>query len=378
MERVKYSKDECIEIVLKIQNELGDNHVITDRDLRKNFISSSVRHYWSSIDALRKDLGLPNFVKYTEKEIIDSYVNYAKKNGYFPSFEESKKIWEAHNLPNPYYIHNKYRSWISFMCQCDYIPNHYIKKDGKLVKEYDNPDFLKQLVLDITKKLNRRPKRYEIEEEYGIQLSKVFKKHFGSYNNCLKELDIIPQSRKYTDAELEEAFMRFVNQYHRTPSCNDFIYGDYPSHTVYQDRFGSWVNACIHYGFKPNCRKPEYYLENGERCDSRYEVDVSRWFLSNNIKYTRNIPYTNIDNYYKGKMNCDYKITDWQGNIWYIEVVGFINSLYETKYTSEQQIYMQKLLYKKKLLERSCCNYRFLFRKELETKTLDELMSFLL
>lgn len=382
MTKIKYTKEECVNIILSLQKEIGEKEVISYTLLKKRGLECTIHNYWKDIYELRKDLRLyepSEYHRYNDDEIIQSYKEYAQSIGKFPEYGEAKQIWKEYHLPNPETVHRRFKSWALFSYKCGYIPNYYILKDGELKKEYEDPIFLKQLVLDIYSKINKRPKLKEVNDYYGVQLTRVFKKYFGSYNNCLKELGIIPRSREYTDEELDEAFYRFINTYHRTPSCNDFVGREgYPSFTLYQYRFGSWVKACMHYGAKPNCKKPEYYLEDGERCDSRFEVDVSNWLRKNNIIYKRNIPYTDIDSRYSGKMNCDYYVISNHGIPWYIEIVGFINGKSESRYSSEEQLYLTKLRYKEKLLERNNIKYKFIFRKELETKTLDDLMSFLL
>ena len=147
---------------------------------------------------------------------------------------------------------------------------------------------------------------------------------------------------------------------------------------MYQQRFGSWAEACIAYGYKPNCRDEKYYMDDGEVCDSSYEYDISVWLKSHNIAYERTINYQDFIDNYKGKMNCDYKFTLSNGDIWYVEMAGFIKTYDFTKLKQRpEQLYYFKINYKKKLLKRQQLNYIIISVDDFKNKTLSENFYFL-
>ena len=254
-----------------------------------------------------------------------------------------------------------------------------IDNDGNYVLQHDNKDFLKDLVFDYIDKYNNIPTLKKLESYYGTSLSKYYGDYFGGWNNCLTELGLSLNSvQKYTDEELDNAFLGFVEEFGRVPSIRDFNNTGRPSFWCYQSRYGSWAETCIHYGFEPNCRKPHYYMEDGERCDSRFEYDISTWLKSKGIKYDRDVPYIDFTNNYNGKMNCDYRFTLDNGQVWYVEMAGFIDTDYFTKLTSrEEELYFFKLKYKKKLFKENNLNYRIFHPSDLKNYTMEELFDFL-
>ena len=226
---------------------------------------------------------------------------------------------------------------------------------------------------------NHTPTLKQLGKYYGVDLKKYYETHFGGWNSCLKELGIsLNQTTYYTDEELEKVFMEFVKSHNRVPTIQDFNKTGRPSFWCYQNRFGSWAEACIHYGFKPNNRETEFYMSDGERCDSSYEYDVSTWLKSQNIKYDRDIPYKDFISNYNGKMNCDYRFVLDNGEIWYVELAGFINTYDFSKLTSrEEEIYYFKLKYKIKMFKQNDLNYLIIHPKDLKTKKLEDIFFFI-
>lgn len=119
-------------------------------------------------------------------------------------------------------------------------------------------------------------------------------------------------------------------------------------------------------------------MDDGERCDSRFEYDISTWLKSHGITYDRDIPYIEFTNNYKGKMNCDYRFILDDGQVWYVEMAGFINTDDFTKLTSrEEELYYFKLKYKKKLFRENNLNYVIIHPRDLENKSMEEIFYFL-
>ena len=119
-------------------------------------------------------------------------------------------------------------------------------------------------------------------------------------------------------------------------------------------------------------------MDDGERCDSRFEYDISTWLKSNGITYDRDIPYVEFTSNYNGKMNCDYRFILDDGQVWYVEMAGFINTDDFTKLTSrEEELYFFKLKYKKKLFRENNLNYVIIHPRDLEEKTMEDIFYFL-
>lgn len=119
-------------------------------------------------------------------------------------------------------------------------------------------------------------------------------------------------------------------------------------------------------------------MDDGERCNSRFEYDISTWLKSKGITYDRDVPYIDFTNNYNGKMNCDYRFTLENGQVWYVEMAGFIDTDDFAKLTSrEEELYFFKLKYKKKLFKENNLNYKIFHPSDLINHTMEELFDFL-
>ena len=77
-------------------------------------------------------------------------------------------------------------------------------------------------------------------------------------------------------------------------------------------------------------------------------------------------------------MNCDYRFALDNGQVWYVEMAGFIDTDDFTKLTSrEEELYFFKLKYKKKLFKENNLNYKIFHPSDLKNHTMEELFDFL-
>lgn len=221
--------------------------------------------------------------------------------------------------------------------------------------------------------LGRTPTCKDIEKEEFNR--GTFRRIFGTYNKALIEAGLsLNNVGKYDDEFLHSEFERFIKENGRPPYLHEFNNSEYPSFWCYQNRFGSWNNTFIAYGYEPNDSNRKYILDDGEICASSYEFDISKWLKENNIKYERNIKYIDICNSYKGKMDCDYKIY-FNGKVWYVEMAGMLprkGTPFE-KWSYDERIYFFKIKYKKKLLNKVNANYLIIPPSHMKTKSLEEI-----
>ena len=388
MKRERYSKEFVKNYVSNFRDELGRNPKITELKEKNSSLYWDIVYYYQNLNTLYEELGFPSSGTYrghtfSKQELIKYFQNFVLENGFIPS----GLYWDKHskelNLPNRKTYNNKFGNWCNVIHECgydDYLNDHnYILTEyGNYKLKHDDPEFLIHIIFAYIEANEKIPTCKEISKYYGTSLTKSYMKYFGGWNECLKSLNLSYHTLQYTDEELDKYFMDFVNEYHRTPSIREFNKTGRPSFWCYQQRFGSWAKACIHYGCKPNYRKPHYYMDDGERCDSRYEYDISTWLKVNNIKYDRDIPYKDFTNNYNGKMNCDYRFVLDNGEIWYVEMAGFIDTNDFHKLTSrEEELYYFKLKYKKKLFEENKLNYIIIHPSDLKNHTMDEIFYFL-
>lgn len=383
--RNRLSKEETIVYVKNLKERLGRNIKMSDFPKDTDKVSKAdIYYYFGSLNNLNKELGWEETVtykghSYSENELIALIKDFITKQGFIPDSQFVEKHGKEYGLPNRKTFTNKFGSWKNVLSACGFEDEKFIEKNGKYVLKHDNKDFLTDLVLGYVEEFDKVPTLKEINEYYGTSLSKYFEKHFGSWRSCLDYLSLEQNSiGHYTDEELDNAFLDFVKEFGRVPSIRDFNNTGRPSFWCYQNRYGSWAEACINYGFEPNYRKPQYYMDDGERCDSRFEYDISTWLKSRGITYDRDIPYIEFTNNYNGKMNCDYRFVLDNGQIWYVEMAGFINTDDFTKLTSrEEELYYFKLKYKKKLFRENNLNYVIIHPSDLKNKTMEEIFHFL-
>jgi len=236
---------------------------------------------------------------------------------------------------------------------------------------------IKECVDEYISIYNEVPSLSEIKLIEGYPDRNDFQRLFGGYVNALKEFGYKPKYvQHYTNQELENEFMRFVEENNRIPAYVEFNNSDYPSFWCYQNRFGSWNKAVKHYGFEPNkigtgfC----YEFEDGEIIKSRFEYNSSFYLRKNGIKYDRDVLYKEHIGNYHGRKNCDYVI-DVNGKLLFIEIAGFITDC-KTKSSIELQ-YIERFENKLDILNKSNLTYKVLYPKDFETRTMENIFSFL-
>ena len=383
------TKEQVCEYVIQFKKQLGRNLKISDFDNNKNVKICDIIYYFGTFNKMNKELGFEETGtyrghSYSKEELIESLKIFVKNNGFVPTAKFVEKHGKEYGLPNRKTYNNKFGSWLNVLHECGYDEeiekqNYILNKNGEYVLKHDNSEFLQNIILEYIKNNGNTPTMRDINKYYGTELKNFYKKHFGGYNACLESMGLeLNQKAEYTQEELDSTFMNFINEYNRVPTIQDFNKTGRPSFWVYQQKFGSWAETCIHYGFKPNCRNIEFYMDDGERCDSSCEYDISTWLKSHGIKYDRDVPYVEFTKNYNGKMNCDYRFILDNGTVWYVEMAGFINTYDFSKLRSRaEQLYFFKIRYKEKLFKKNNLNYKIIKRNDLKTKNMEELFDFL-
>ena len=381
---MKLTKEECRDKILSLAKQTEGS--ITIEFLKENKLYYKMLKHWNNLTDFKNEFGLIkkqtyDGKTYSKEELIKLLQNFYKETGIVPNSLFMEKHSKEYGLPSRKTFTNKFGgdSWKNILLICGLDSKKTKTFSMREKQPHDNKEFLTNLIHEFIDENNKVPTFKEISEYYGISLKDCIRRHFGTWNGCLTELGLSLNSvTQYTDEELDNAFLGFVKEFGRVPSIRDFNNTGRPSFWCYQKRYGSWAEACIHYGFEPNYRKPQYYMDDGERCDSRFEYDISTWLKSHGITYDRDIPYIEFTNNYKGKMNCDYRFILDDGQVWYVEMAGFINTDDFTKLTSrEEELYFFKLKYKKKLFIENNLNYAIIHPRDLEEKTMEELFYFL-
>lgn len=383
------TKEFIVNYIRELYSKLGRNIKMSDLKNDKCVQKKDIDYYFGSINKMNRELGFAESGSfrghvYSKEELISLLRNFVDENGFVPTSNFVENHGKEYGLPNRKTFGNKFGSWNNVLHECGFdkeLTNKrfVLNEDGNYVLQHNDKKFLGNLILEYIDNYDKIPTMKEISEYYGSDLHSNFVTYCGGFNACLESLGLkLNQKQQYSQNELDFHFVDFVNKYNRTPTIRDFNKTGRPSFWVYQQKFGSWAETCIHYGCKPNCRKPEYYMDDGERCDSSYEYDISTWLKAHSISYDRNVPYNEFTNNYHGKMNCDYKL--YIGNeIWYVEMAGFVKSLYFNDTTSEEEkMYLRKLKYKIKLFEsNNIKNYKIILRKDIQEKSLNNIFEFI-
>ncbi|OZB98018.1 hypothetical protein CJP46_02305 [Paenibacillus sp. XY044] len=262
--------------------------------------------------------------------------------------------------------------------------NHFPSFDEALRQAgFDIPPKLnytkEYLLTEIDRFINefgRQPYAKDMDDAKGYPSSYHFNKEFGSWNNAIKAAGLKEKVSRYTDIELKEKFMDFVNLNGRPPKLHEFNNNpDYPSFWCYQNRYGSWNKTLIHYGFDISVGNSGSHHEfaNGELCKSNYEFDVSNWLRKNKISYLRNVSYNEWIPDYEGKKDCDYVIL-YNGDIIWLEIAGLYP--YGEKISRMEKDYKERFDHKVSELL-SIFNYKIFYPQDFKERTLDEMFGFL-
>ena len=150
------------------------------------------------------------------------------------------------------------------------------------------------ILIDCSIKLGKAPKTRDLVKVQGAPQYLAYVKHFGSWENALKEANIVPYPDILWPPELIiEKILEFNKLNNRIPQAVDFsanIY--YPNYSTVQEKFGSWNKAIEAAGLQPD-------ENNGWGVRTR-GLD--------NVLYRSKAEAYFVDNYLYGKYEYQYEI----------------------------------------------------------------------
>lgn len=189
-------------------------------------------------------------------------------------------------------------------------------------------------------------------------------KNYCANPNCKK---IIPRSntycsnkcqglvRKIPDEIFKERIINKIQQFHLKMDRIPFKKEMWGIYQVARRIFGSWNNAIVAAGFKPNPVKfaMKYIANDGHKCDSLAEKIIDDWLYAKKISHEIKVPYG------LNRMTADFKINDvyieyfgLQGEVKrYDELVSAKEKLWKGKKLKNISIYPKDLFPKSKLNE---------------------------
>lgn len=124
---------------------------------------------------------------------------------------------------------------------------------------------------------------------------------------------------KFDKDELKNMLIDLSIELGKTPTISDLLNNEnIPSPLTYSKYFGSYENACLECGLKPNiCLFGNYTnaliaKDNKTICYSNGELTITNYFIDNNIKFEKEKYYSEICNCEKfGLKRCDWYLIDY-------------------------------------------------------------------
>lgn len=179
---------------------------------------------------------------HTDEELLEFLRKYEREKGKEPTTRDFDN--------NPKYpcssIYFRYfGSW-----------NNALQKVGLEAKTGSGQIYTDKELLEFLRRFHREngrsPREGDLYNNPRYPGPKTYQRRFDSWNNALKMAGLqISMFTDCTNEELLELLRRYDTENGRPPRVEDFI-GDYPSFTMYKNRFGSWNNALKMAGLQVN------------------------------------------------------------------------------------------------------------------------------
>jgi hypothetical protein len=351
----------------------------TRSEIKRDKISPKLDFFYSKYGTLENALFKNGYIDAVLNDndkiqlAIDDLINFTIKYNRYPTIQEYKQI--SHKGYNIQTLQKRLNMDYQSICR-KYIPDF-----APVEKEIATKELIIDELTRIYKLLGRPPKYNELKTyncryDFGVIQSRF---EGMRYNEVIQSLGWIPSgstSASKSDEELLNEFEQLFNCIGRVPTNYDFENTkDISTKSTYEDRFGSLQNVCellgIDYdlyfinsgiGFKCNDL-------NGKLCKSIAELDITNYFIINNINFVKEPKYSEIiDN---SNRRFDWKIE--LNNKWYyVEYFGLYNRIGKGKIVRE---YRKKTRNKisKIYTSGNINNCIFIFPYDLKHKSLDEI-----
>lgn len=379
-----YSDEQLIEDFIETYNYYNKVPTLDEIYFYKENVNNNISHirtiidrfgsYDKLIDKLNLNHNKIKSNKYKEEFLLNELKRFVNEFNKIPIPTDFDKL---QGYPSRKTFTNNFGTFNNALKLAGFEPTKLSMKEK--INKFMNKDYLISELKRYVKENNKNPRLIDFYKNKEYPSVHYYEKVFSGWNNALIEAGLpINQVLQHDDDFLQSEFNRFFEKHGRIPTYAEFNNSEYPSFWCYQNRFGSWNNAVIAYGYEPNDKDRKYILDDGEVCASSYEFDVSMWLRNNNFKYIRNRDYKDFIDGYKGKMNCDYLIDNGNDKLWYVEIAGFLKNTNFNKFSQEERNYFFKLKYKRKLLKKQPnLNSKIIYSYQLKSTPLPELFSFL-
>lgn len=176
------------------------------------------------------------------------------------------------------------------------------------------------------------------------------KKNYGGRKYCPECFNLRTNPKKIPNEIYKKTLIKRFNNFYKLNGRIPFKREMYGMYGAARKLFGSWNNAILAAGLKPNpvLFSEKHIAKDGHLCDSLSEKLIDDWLFKNNIKHKRNFPYPN------SKFTADFEIN---GN--FLEFFGL---------NGEIKKYDKNIKLKEKIAKKNNINLIKIYPKDLFPK----------
>lgn len=239
-----YSDEELLDALRDLGDELGERPAASDLREREGLPSVQTyrRRFGSWSNALEAAGYRPDPL--TDEQCIEILQDLGGELGRTLTTDD---VNERDDLPHVWTFQDRFGSWSAAIEAAGFDANV-----GTPIEDDELLDALE----DLTRDLGRRPTERDMDEA-GPYSSNAYRRHFGSWDDVLAELDMppAPPRNRLSDRELITDLREFANYSGpgnvAAPSKRDMDADGPHSYNVYRERFGSWGAALVEAGLDP-------------------------------------------------------------------------------------------------------------------------------
>lgn len=270
----KYTEEFLLSELRRFYEENGRSPTAPDMRIKNGFPPATAyyKYFNSFTNALIcANLKVNHLTGYTNKQLIQVLQDFYNTHGRSPLRED---IINIPNSPSYSVYVDRFGSFTKALEAAD-IPIN--------VRQDINKAFLIKELHRFVDEFGKTPTTDDLKNNSNFPCSDTYLRHFGSFNSALIEANLpLNLGNQYTKEYLLNEIKRFVLENNRVPEYRDLLpINGYPTAATYIDNFGSFNNALIECGFKPNRIIHEY--DGSEFCSNCGSTNTyDRWHYDEN------------------------------------------------------------------------------------------------
>ena len=238
-----YTDDTLLEGIADLAAEVGGQPTVDQMDERGPYAVSVYQRAFGSWNAALRKAGFdPVRYRYSNTELFEALRRITTDLGRSPQVTDAM---EYDDFPSLQVYYDRFDSWENAQERAGIEPPPS--------REYTDDELLVAL-REFAGNLGRAPSMEEMQANEDTPGPTVYKDHFGTWNEALREADLDPvRQARYTDEELLDALCELAAMLDKTPTMKEMQeHEGFPSSGVYQNQFGSWNAAVRKAGLEPN------------------------------------------------------------------------------------------------------------------------------